>query len=192
MNRFLPLLATHIPHFGYICTYGGGGRGGGALILDRCRACGGDGEVGMVGKCRCPPLADTPVARLTTSPSAALGKICFVAFLLLDFKEGVPGEIRTHFCRSTARRTNQLTTPHPPFNICTAEYTNETSITRTPIPRSLSPHLIQLLSADTNAGSDNDNSGFFLYAAFVVFSNSSKVLHSPFISQKYHAENGFS
>ncbi len=34
MNRFLPLLATQIPHFGYIHM----GVGGGALILDRSRA----------------------------------------------------------------------------------------------------------------------------------------------------------
>ncbi len=36
MNRFLPLWPHRFPHFGYIHL--GGGAGGGALILDRCRA----------------------------------------------------------------------------------------------------------------------------------------------------------
>ncbi len=37
MNPFLPLWTLRFPHFGYI-HLGGGGVGGGALILDRCRA----------------------------------------------------------------------------------------------------------------------------------------------------------
>jgi hypothetical protein len=40
-------------------------------------------------------------------------------------------------------------------------YTKENSIAGTPIP-SYPPHLIQLLSADTHADTDNDKSGFFL------------------------------
>ncbi len=40
MNRFLPLWPHRFPHFEYITVHleGGGGVGGGALILDRCRA----------------------------------------------------------------------------------------------------------------------------------------------------------